>query len=135
MSTLPVSQWSHDQLLEEPASKWFGAVVGGRVEAKDLAGFEDSEVGEVAVLLSGIVVSIDAIDGEGGVVADFDKAAARAVFSGLNGDGFDEDVLLEGDFNGFASVDSGGLVALDAEAFWGFDQLAAGCDEFPLEGR
>jgi len=80
--------------------------VGGRVEAKDLAGFEDSEVGEVAVLLSGIVVGVDAVDGEGGMVADFDEAATGAVFSGLNGNGFDEDVLLEGNFNGFASVDS-----------------------------
>ena len=80
--------------------------MGGRIESEDFAGFEDSEVGEVALLVTGIVIGIDAINGEGGVVADFDKASAGAIFSSLNGDGFEENVLPEGDFNGFASVDS-----------------------------
>ena len=38
--------------------------MGGGVEAEDLAGFEDSEVGEVAALVLGVVVGIHAVDGE-----------------------------------------------------------------------
>ena len=87
-------------MAESPAAGRFGSVVGRTVEAQGLACLEHAEVAEDALLVLGVVVRVDSVDGQRGLVAHAVEPTANP-FACHDGDGFHDDVLVKGDKEGF----------------------------------